>query len=124
MQPFLQPPTVSGHAFFCDTPDHVLQELRTAVGKQGSSINPGEKLSFERHALSPSQESHLRVFREAHAQRIQDLKKKHKPIPVGAEHLLADLDHNPDGRKRFPTTVKWLGSEHMEQFGATGSCGS
>ena len=87
---------MSGHAFFCDTPDHVLQELRTAVGKQGSSINPGEKLSFERHALSPSQESHLRFFREAHAQRIQELKKTHKLIPAGVEHLLADLDHIPD----------------------------
>ena len=102
--PFLEKPKVSGHAFYCDEPAHIMEDLQLSAGAHAAGVLPGEALNFEQHGLGSSQQSFLRFFREAHAKHLARLKAKGLPIPPGAEDLLADLHHNPDQVARFSTS--------------------
>ena len=102
--PFLEKPKVSGHAFYCDEPAHIMEDLQLSAGAHAAGVLPGEALNFEQHGLGSSQQSFLRFFREAHAKHLARLKAKGLPIPLGAEDLLADLHHNPDQVARFSTS--------------------
>lgn len=107
--PFHCSPSLDGHAFFADTPAAVETLLTEKAKSHGSAVLAGEVLNFEEHALSGSQTTYLKTFREAHAKHLCTMREKAKDIPPGMHHLICDLDHNPDGALRMSTTGNMIG---------------
>ena len=100
---------MNGHAFFCDEPENIDEELRTAAARIDSSVLDGETLNFEDHTLIASEQRRLATYRGIHQKKLDNLRAAGKPVPNGFEHILADLHHNPEKRMRMSSTGRVVG---------------
>lgn len=101
--PFERPPQMSMHDFFADTADEVERHKIEAIKRVGGHLLPGEHAEYEAHGLTGTQQLYLRGFREANTARLAAMRAKGVSIPRGSEHVMCDLDHNPDERLRLST---------------------
>jgi len=109
-KPFEKPVTLTGHEFYVESPAAVASHLKEAMRMVGSELMPGETASYETHGLTGSQVTFLRVFREIHKDKLQDMQTKKKEMPNGMDELICDLEQNPDHRVRMSTNGSMIGS--------------
>ena len=108
-KPFEKPVSLTGHDFFVDAPAAVAQQMKEAMRRVGSELLPGETPSYETHGLTGSQATFLRNFREAHQEKVQDMRRRNKEVPKGMDMLICDLQHNPDQRLRMSVNGSIIG---------------
>eukprot|EP00972_Heterocapsa_arctica_P070904 10475498-Heterocapsa_arctica.AAC.1 len=100
---------MTGHDFFVDAPEAVVSQLKDAMRRVGSEVMPGEVVTYETHGLTGGQATFLRSFRQAHQDKLQDMKNKNKEVPCGMNQMICDLAHNPDHRMRMSMNGNIIG---------------